>query len=231
MKTKFLYTIATILMLLILGCGSDAPPKVKNTAPSVPSLINPTNNNLCISNAVSFEWNASTDAEKNPIVYQLEVATDNQFTQMVSNSEMSNPYKTLTLEKGKAYYWRVKATDSNNLASNYSTTFSFYTEGTAITNHLPFLPQLVAPLMDASVSGVTATLQWTASDVDAQDQLTYDVYLGTTNSPTNKIGNNINTATAQATTLQAATTYYWKVVVKDNKGGETIGPVWSFKTN
>lgn len=218
-------------MLLILGCGSDSPPKVKNTAPTVPSLVNPSNNKLCISNAVSFEWNVSTDAEKNPIVYRLEVATDTQFTQMVSNTEMSNPYKTLTLEKGKAYYWRVKATDSNNLASNYSSTFSFYTEGTAVTNHLPFLPQLVAPLMDATVSGATATLQWTASDVDAQDQLTYDVYLGTTNAPSNKIGNNINTATEQATTLQAATTYYWKVVVKDNKGGETIGPVWSFKTN
>ncbi|MBE0423600.1 MAG: hypothetical protein IBX66_06635, partial [Lutibacter sp.] len=32
-------------------------------------------------------------------------------------------------------------------------------------------------------------------------------------------------------TLVASTKYYWKVVVKDGKGGQTMGQVWSFTTD
>jgi hypothetical protein len=31
--------------------------------------------------------------------------------------------------------------------------------------------------------------------------------------------------------LNTATTYYWKIVVKDNNGGQAIGQVWSFYSN
>lgn len=31
--------------------------------------------------------------------------------------------------------------------------------------------------------------------------------------------------------LVSSTNYYWNVLVKDGKGGETIGQVWNFKTD
>ena len=135
------------------------------------------------------------------------------------------------MNKGTAYYWRVKATDSKNASSNYSATYSFYTEAEAVANHAPFLPQMVQPELNSFVNTTTVTLKWTASDVDTSDVLVYDVYLGTTNPPTAKVGTNLTTAFWATTTLQATTNYYWKVIVKDNKGGETIGQVWNFKTN
>lgn len=216
------------------GGGSDTPtptPEPINTAPSVPSLVVPATSSLCINNIVAFEWGASTDAENNPIVYQLQIATDNQFSQIVSTSDVSARTHSVTLDKGKAYYWRVKATDSKNASSAYSGTFSFYTEGVAVANHLPFLPELIQPESNTTITGTAATLKWFASDADVTDVLTYDVYLGTTNPPTVKVGDNITTPTFAATSLQAATLYYWKVVVKDNKGGETRGQVWNFRTN
>ena len=221
------------ISLLLLSCsgGDDASKTVKNTAPTVPTLVAPTNNKLCIDNTVSLEWGASTDAEKNPITYQLQISTDNQFTQIVKTAESSLPTQTATLSKGVAYYWRVKASDSKNASSNYSATYSFYTEAVAVTNHLPFMPQLVLPELNATISGTTTTLSWTASDVDTNNSLTYDVYLGTVNPPTAKVGTAITTTSLSTGTLLPATNYYWKVVVKDNKGGETIGQVWSFKTN
>lgn len=225
------------ISLLFLSCGgggSDGPaptPEPTNTAPTAPSLAAPTNSLLCINNVVNFEWTASTDAENNPIVYQLQIATDNQFVQIVSTSDVSSRTQAVTLDKGKAYYWRVKATDSKNASSAYSGTFSFYTEGAAVANHLPFLPELIQPEINATFSGTSATLKWFASDADATDVLTYDVYLGTTNPPTVKVAENSTTLTFGATSLQAATQYYWKVVVKDNKGGETRGQVWNFRTN
>ncbi len=217
------------------GGGSDPTPtpptpEPQNTAPTVPALVAPTNNKLCISNSVSFEWSTSIDAEKNPIVYQLQIATDNQFAQVVSSTEVSNPIQTMTLDKGKAYYWRVKATDSKNASSAYSSIYSFYTEGLAISNHAPFLPQLVTPINGATITGNTTTLKWTASDVDVNDVLSFDVYIGTEANPATKIIDN-KTATSFEANLEAAKIYYWKVVVRDNKGGETNGQIWSFRTN
>jgi len=225
------------LSLSLISCGgggSDEPapaPEPVNTAPSIPTLVSPTNSKLCVSNALVLEWNASTDAENNPIVYQIQIATDNLFTQIVRTNEGTTRTFSITLEKGKAYYWRVRATDSKNAASAYSTTFNFYTEGIAVINYLPFLPSLIQPEINATILGATASLKWFASDVDASDVLTYDVFLGTTNPPTIKVVDNKGETTFNATSLQATTIYYWRVVVKDNKGGETRGQVWNFKTN
>lgn len=224
MKKVILFSL--ILSSVLISCSSEPV----NTAPTVPVLITPLNNQLCINNSIRFEWSVATDAEKNPIVYQIQVATDNQFTQIVSSIDISSPVQTMTLEKGKAYYWRVKATDDKNVSSAYSSTFSFYTEGIAVTNHAPFLPQLVSPTNNSTISGQSTTLKWTASDVDPNDVLTFDVFLGTVENPTTKIIDN-KTSTSFEATLQTNKKYYWKVVVKDNKGGETIGQTWSFITN
>lgn len=232
---KIIY-LASIALLFIScgGGGSDEPlptPEPANTAPTVPTLVAPATSSLCINNIVAFEWSASTDTENNPIVYQLQIATDNQFGQIVSTSEISSRTHSVTLDKGKAYYWRVKATDSKNASSAYSGTFSFYTEGNAVANHLPFLPEVIQPETNTTITGTTAVLKWFASDADAADILTYDVYLGTTNPPTVKVAENRATSIFEAVSLQAATQYYWRIVVKDNKGGETRGQVWNFRTN
>ena len=232
---KIIYLASIALLFISCGeGGSDGPtptPEPTNTAPTVPTLVVPATSSLCINNIVAFEWSASTDTENNPIVYQLQIATDNQFGQIVSTSEISSRTHSVTLDKGKAYYWRVKATDSKNASSAYSGTFSFYTEGVAVANHLPFLPELIQPETNTTITGTTAVLKWFASDADAADVLTYDVYLGTTNPPTNKVAENRATSIFEAVSLQAATQYYWRIVVKDNKGGETRGQVWNFRTN
>lgn len=229
---KIIYSVFVgFLLFSCSGNDSSSTLETSNTAPSVPTLTAPTNNKLCIDNVVSFEWNASTDAENNPIIYQIQIATDNQFTQIVKTAEGSSIGQTTTLNKGTAYYWRVKATDSKNSSSNYSSTYSFYTEAEAVANHLPFLPQLVQPETNSFINTTTATLKWKASDVDTNDILVFDVYFGTTNPPTAKVGSNLASTSLNTNTLQPATNYYWKVVVKDNKGGETTGQVWNFKTN
>ena len=217
--------------LVIISCGGgDSGDSTPNAAPTVPSLVSPTNQSLCISNALTFTWNKSTDSQSDAITYQIQIATDNQFTQTVNTSNTSNTSFTITLDKGKAYYWRVKATDSKNASSEFSSVNSLYTEATATSNHLPFMPQLVKPSLEASVA-TTVDLEWSASDVDTSDVLTYDVYWGTSASSLTSSKTNLTTKTAQLTGLQSGTTYYWKVIVKDNKGGETIGQIWNFKTN
>lgn len=234
---RFFLIYFLLFSALFISCGGggggdrDTPAPVVNTPPSVPTLVGPSDKALCINNSVILSWNASIDSQNDAITYQVQVATDNQFAQVVSTGNSSSASYSVTLDKGKAYYWRVKAIDSKNASSEYSSTFSFYTEATAVTNHLPFMPQLIAPLQDASINSTTANLEWNASDVDTSDVLTYDVYWGTDKANMSSSKKDLTTKTTQLTSLSTNTTYYWKIVVKDGKGGETVGQIWSFKTS
>ncbi|MEN6627406.1 MAG: fibronectin type III domain-containing protein [Candidatus Sumerlaeia bacterium] len=57
----------------------------------------------------------------------------------------------------------------------------------------------------------------------------YDVYFGTTNPPTTKLIDGAVTAEISPGALDYETTYYWQVVAH-NLAGDTVGPVWSFRT-
>jgi uncharacterized protein (TIGR02145 family) len=72
-------------------------------------------------------------------------------------------------------------------------------------------------------------LSWSCSDPDG-DALTYDVYFGTTSNPTTSIATNQSATSIGRTELINSTTYYWKVVAKDDNGATTTGPVWNFTT-
>jgi hypothetical protein len=226
---KFLYL--SIASAFLISCANeDAPAEVANVAPTVPTLVAPVNNKLCINNALSFQWNAATDSNNDPIIYQIQVSKDKDFARIVMTAESTAIYQNFTLEKATAYYWRVKATDNENLSSSYSASFSFYTSGDGVVNYLPFSPDLVAPELNAVLGTTTANLQWTAKDVDTKDKLVYDVYFGSTNPPTEKVGSDQASSNLDVT-LAASKEYFWKVVVKDDKGGETIGQTWRFRTN
>ncbi len=231
---KFLYLL--VIGTLLSSCGGsssggggETPPPPVNHAPSTPSLVYPTNNLLCIDNVVSFQWNASTDSDGDAITYQVEVATDAGFSQIVHSVNSSTTSVSITLDKGVAYYWRVKATDSDSASSSYTAANQFYTEGTGVSNYLPFTPTLVGPSLNAVVQTATATLEWTSSDVDG-DPLTYDVYFDTVNPPVTIVSTG-QSGTTYTVNVSALTNYYWKVVVKDGQSGQSEGQVWNFSTD
>lgn len=234
MKKIFLLLLSTI----ILSCGgsdNDDPtpttpstPTVENKEPAIPSLIEPSDGLLCTDNPLSFSWNAATDPDGDAVSYEIQVATNNTFTNDVQTKTNSGTTTDFTLLKGVAYYWRVRAKDSKNKTSAYSTIRKYYTEGEGISNHLPYAPTLVKPTLNSTLSETSTTLEWTASDVD-DDPITYDVYFGKENPPA-LVKENVS-ETTYTVDVEQETTYYWKIVVKDDKGGEAIGQVWSFKLN
>ncbi len=238
---KISLLIASVFLLASCGGGDDndsspsvdqeVPPVIPsvNQAPSkVESLIFPTNNLLCTTNTLKFEWSASTDSDGDKISYQLEISKDNQFSKLDQSFKVSETFQTVTLEKNLAYYWRVKATDKKNASADYSNINQFYTEGEGEINYLPFAPQRVAPTVE-NITATSTNLEWNCSDVD-NDILTYDVYFDTVNPPLTKVGDN-QSASSLNVNLNPATTYYWKIVAKDNNSGESISQIWSFSTN
>jgi len=97
-------------------------------------------------------------------------------------------------------------------------------------NNPPNVPSSPSPADGVTDIAVNVALNWQGGDPDAGDTVTYDVYLDTSNPPVTKVSSNQSEISYQAMGLSYGTTYYWKIVARDNNGSETEGPVWSFTT-
>ena len=86
-----------------------------------------------------------------------------------------------------------------------------------------------SPSDGATGVSLTPTLSWSASDPDPVHTLTYDIYFGTELSPPLVLSNQTGTS-YQPGQLSSQTTYYWKIVARDNLGSETPGPILLFTT-
>lgn len=100
---------------------------------------------------------------------------------------------------------------------------------TGPSNRKPNSPSNPSPADNATNIYITPTLTWVCSDPE-EDPLNYDVYFGT--SPTPSLVNEGQTDnTYSPGTLDSITTYYWKIVAKDDHDNETSGEVWQFATS
>jgi subtilisin family serine protease len=97
------------------------------------------------------------------------------------------------------------------------------------SNNPPNTPSNPNPPHGATGVSTTPTLSWTGGDPDPSNTVTYDVYFGTTPSPPLVTSNQAATSYTPGT-LSTGTTYYWRIVARDNLGATTSGPTWSFTT-
>ena len=131
------------------------------------------------------------------------------------------------MEAGQDYYWRVQAIDSKNSKSEFSSVWAFYVEGEATTNHVPYIPSLIAPQMGTEVNSTTIVLEWQATDID-NDPLLYDIYFGNSQNPElYQSGFTQNSIEVSVSPNQA---YYWKVNVHDGNA-TSYGGIWAFTTS
>ncbi|MBA3065736.1 carboxypeptidase regulatory-like domain-containing protein [bacterium] len=93
-------------------------------------------------------------------------------------------------------------------------------------NRPPDIPSFPSP-SDGEINVSTSTaLIWSGGDPDAGDTVVYDVYLSTFSPPVFRAGGAGLTYSPEE--LEAGSVYYWKIIAKDNYGGETEGEVWQF---
>lgn len=95
-------------------------------------------------------------------------------------------------------------------------------------NRAPSLPASPSPANGSTRVNRLAPLTWSGGDPDG-DGVVYDVYLGTANPPVTRVV----TAQSEARfypSLAANTTYFWRVIAKDEMRLETAGPIWRFTT-
>jgi RHS repeat-associated protein len=100
-------------------------------------------------------------------------------------------------------------------------------------NHTPFALTDPSPAHQATgtvLTGGSLDLTWTGGDPDPGDSVTYDFYFGVSPVSLVLMAQDLGTASYTKRDLAQSTTYYWRVVARDNNGAETQGPVWQFTT-
>ncbi len=227
--------VYALVFIISFSCSSksddDSAEATDDSTPTTPQLTFPTQDQLCIDNTINFTWNASTNEDGSSLFYEFEIATDNQFTNIIVSEVQTSLSKIVTLEKGSAFYWRVKAKSTKGVYGEYSSTSQFYTEEVPNSNHLPFSPTNVAPYVGQNFDGVNSIeLKWSASDVD-KDPLKYDVYFGKVKDALVLLKEDIEQTSLTVNADTPQTNYYWQVTAKDDNGAKTKSPIWNFKVN
>ena len=190
------------------------------SAPTAFDLVSPANGATGQSQEGTLRWNESDNADS----YDVYLDTNNPPTTKVSADQSDTSYSYIGLSQSTTYYWKVVA--KNDLESvPCNNIFSF----TTVTPGAPGAFALYYPPNGAQCQPVTGTLTWGQS----LNATGYDVYLGTSNPPTNKVSSN-QAATSYGygtgTPLSQNTTYYWKVTALSPGGSADCNTIFSFKT-
>jgi len=99
----------------------------------------------------------------------------------------------------------------------------------AAPNNPPSMLSNPSPPNHATGVDVNTDLSWMGGDPDAGDTVTYDVYFGTSASPSQVVSDQPATSYDPGP-LSYDTTYYWKIIAEDNHEAATSGPTWDFTT-
>ena len=195
------------------------------------SLIFPENNKECTMGTVnsdteatiSFDWTKANNATKYTLFLK------NLESNVVTNHSASTDKLDLKIKRATPYSWYVVSESGLTTNTATSETFKFYLSGNGIVNYAPFPAELVSPSNDSSITGSTITLQWTGNDVD-NDIKDYDVYLDKNTNPTTKVAT-VTTNKLENQTVTSASTYYWKIVTRDEIGNTSTSQTFNFKVN
>jgi len=195
-----------------------------NPAPNEPSSPTPSDEDTTDGTGPTLTWEAS-DPDNDDLTYDVYLGTSSSPPSEASDIS-SKSYEPGSLEKGTTYYWKVEVTDQDG-ATTEGPVWSFTTPSSE--NQSPNEPSSPSPFDGATTDGTSPTLTWEASDPDGDD-LTYDLYFGTSSSPSLETSD-LSSKKYDPDALQNGTTYYWKVKATDPEGAVTEGPVWSFTTS
>lgn len=225
-----------VVILLSVGCKKNKPetidPDPVNPLGAV-SLSLPENNSICVTGSVvsaaqsnvELKWETVTNATKYVVtVKDLLTGINSTFT------TDKNLY-IATLSRNNPYAWEVVAQGVSSDKTSKSATWKFYNAGNGITSYSPFPADHLIPAINQAVTAINGkiTLSWIGSDAD-NDILNYDIYLGTTTSPS-LFKKEVLLSKLENVELTGKLTYYWKVITRDKNGNTSESDVIRFTVN
>jgi len=228
MKTNLLLFLAVILALT--SCTKRQPEEV-DYAPNSPFNPYPPDSATNIEHTtldVTLRWTATDPNSGDVLTYAIYFDTLNPpLTQIVSGLSALS-YFVDSLSYNTTYYWNLYITDNTGVTTS-GPVWRFTTLPHA--NTAPNVPTYLYPGNNASWQYPTLNFGWNCTDPEgSSDTLYCALYLGISPQPSLIPSNNDFSLVREISSLNYATTYYWKVVVRDNHYAYTSGPLYSFTT-
>ena len=212
------------------GAETESPIMSFTTADNPPAILNFSPQSAAVKNVTpTLSWSAADPDPDDTLVYDIYFGTSPNPPLVLSN-QADTSYQPGQLAFETKYYWTVVAKDPHwdpvTKRGEKSMMVIYFT--TVSANAPPVFGSSFLPLDGATGRALRPQLSWSASDPDG-DTIAYDVYFGTSTSPPLVVSDQ-TVRLYNPGMLLALTTYYWKVVARDNHGNETVSSIFSFTT-
>jgi hypothetical protein len=165
---------------------------------------------------IIFNASNSVDYDGYITLYEWDWDNDGEY-----DENTTDPETTFIFDDAGDYSITLQVHDNNSLNDTI-------TKMIRIGNRPPNEPIPIYPLNESINVPLISNLLWSGDDPDG-DIVTFDVLFGK-NSPPPKIVSNQSGTTYYTGGLDDCTLYYWKIVVWDEYGTSSEGPIWSFTT-
>jgi len=186
------------------------------TGLGAPILITPENNKVNLPEDVMFTWNSVPEA----VNYQFQASRLSDFSIPIADGIVDDTLQNLPdLEFNVNYYWRVRATDTNDVKGPWSEIWTFKTGQER--------PIHISPANNSGGQPLTLTLDWT--DIDGYE---YDVQFN--DNPDFSGTKLLNTTSVESEyeviDLENNKTYYWRVRARLDDTLSAWTEPWNFST-
>jgi VCBS repeat-containing protein len=194
-----------------------------NAPPNTPSNPTPVNAASDVSITIDLGWSGG-DPDGDSVLYDVYFGTSSS-PSIMSHNQSGLSFDCGTLGFSTLYYWKIVSRDTHGV---YAVGPLWHFTTSNAPNSPPNPPNSPVPANGTSTAAITSNLHWSGGDPDG-DTVVYDVYFGTSSSPS-IISHNQSALSYDLTTLGYSTTYYWMIAVWDTHNATTIGPLWHFTT-
>jgi hypothetical protein len=188
--------------------------------PGVPALLSPPNNYVYAPVSFSIRWSTAVLAA----AYHLQIALDTLMTNMFLNdSAIGDTTRAIRVAPSTAYYWRVRAANTESSYGAWSSVRRFSTASVA-----PAVPIPSYPLAGTTNVSRTPRLQW----VESPGALSYRAQLSFTSTFAQIVAEDSTLTTTYYLPglLEALRMYYWRVQSKGTLGSSVYSAPQQFTT-
>jgi hypothetical protein len=159
-------------------------------------------------------------------IYPIALSTQQIYKNYLQTKDGYSSKSTIDAEEtSRGDVWQCEITPSDGQIDGETKKSDFLT-----INKTPNLPSNPYPSHGATNVNINTILSWDCSDPDGYN-LTYNIYFEKGDStPDILVSSNQNETTYNPGTMAYSSTYYWKIVAKNEKGITINGTTWSFTT-
>jgi hypothetical protein len=173
-------------------------------------------------NEIVLYWQDRNDNDGEIELFQS-IHDDQDFNAIDTIDAAFSTYSIDALEANTSYYYRFRAVNE----FGYSP-FSDIVGATTLIGNPFSSPSDPVPSDEAGEQPIDVQLRWECENFP-EDSLVYDVYFGASQNPPH-IGYNLTEKELNPGSLEHGQMYFWRIMVHDEHGQSTTGPLWSFNT-